>query len=136
MGTAIEATFAVTSWDEGAFDDGSDDRPKLTRATVTKTYSGAIEGTSTTQWLMAYADDGSAAFVGLERIVGTVDGRDGSMVLQHLGTFSDGAAKGSLDVIPGAGTAALAPARGDGTFLADPAGSVTLDLTFDPLPVT
>jgi hypothetical protein len=134
MGTNIEASFAVTNWDEGAFDEGSDDGPKLTRATVTKTYSGAIEGTSTTQWLMAYADDGSATFVGLERVVGTVDGRDGSMVLQHLGAFSDGAAKGSLDVVHGAGTGALAAARGKGTFLADPAGSVELDLTFDQIP--
>ena len=41
---------------------------KLTEALVEKIYSGDIEGTSVTKWLMAYAPDKTAVFVGLERM--------------------------------------------------------------------
>ena len=80
---------------------------------------------------MAYADSGDATFVGLERLVGSVSGRDGSLVLEHVGTFADGAARALLRVVPGTGTGALASVAGNGDFLADPSGSVTLDLVVD-----
>jgi Protein of unknown function (DUF3224) len=130
MPAHIEAKFDVEKWDESAFDDQSD-ASKVTRAIVIKQYSGDVEGSSTTEWLMAYAEDGSAKFVGLERITGSIHGREGSVVLQHVGSYKDGAAKGDLDVIEGSGLGALQTVTGKGEFLADPAGSVRLDLTFD-----
>ncbi len=65
-------------------------------------------------------------FIGLERIKGTVGGKHGSLVLQHVGTFQDGAAKARLAVV--SGTNELTSASGSGDFLANPAGSITLDL--------
>ena len=130
MGTLVSATFEVASWEEVAFDERPD-VPRLTRAAVQKRYSGGIEGVSATEWLMAYAEDGSATFVGIERVTGSIAGRDGSLVLQHVGAFEDGAAKGRLTVVPGGGTDGLVSARGNGDFLADPQGSVSLDLTFE-----
>ncbi len=124
--THIDAAFEIGSWDEAPFDEAVG-VAKLTRATVTKTYSGDIEGTSTTEWLMAYQPDKTATFVGLERIRGTIGGHHGSIVLQHIGTFHDGAATGELVVI--SGTDALNSTTGYGSFKADPAGSITLDLT-------
>lgn len=129
MSSMVSATFEVRSWDEIPFDEEAG-MAKLTRASVTKAYSGDIEGDSVTEWLMAYADDGSATFVGIERIRGTIADRRGSLVLRHVGTFEDGAAKAKLFVVAGAGTDGLATARGTGDFLADPGGSVHLDLTF------
>jgi Protein of unknown function (DUF3224) len=123
----VEAKFNIDSWDEKPFDEVPD-ASKLTRASVTKSYSGDIEGTSTTEWLMSYAADGSATFVGLERIVGKVGDHKGSIVLRHVGTFTDGAATAKLQVVKGAGSDDLANATGDGDFTADPAGSVTLRL--------
>ena len=70
--------------------------------------------------------DKSAEFVGLERIKGTIDGRRGSLVLQHVGTFEDGAAKATLTVI--SGTDELKGATGTGEFVADPAGRITLTI--------
>jgi hypothetical protein len=131
MGTQITSTFEVKSWDENPFGEEAAGLPKLTRASVTKAYSGDIDGASLTEWLMAYAEDGSASFVGLERITGTMAGRTGTMVLQHVGLFEDGAAKGSLTVVRGCGTDALASVAGAGDFLADPAGSVRLYVAFD-----
>jgi hypothetical protein len=130
METHCEATFQVTNWDEAPVDE-QPGTAKVTRAAVTKTYDGDITGSSVTEWLMAYADSGDATFVGLERLVGSVSGRDGSLVLEHVGTFADGAARALLRVVPGTGTGALASVAGNGDFLADPSGSVTLDLVVD-----
>jgi hypothetical protein len=114
----------------GAGAKGEGEGAKMTTATVTKVYSGDIDGDSVTEWLMAYALDGSATFVGLERVNGTVGTRRGTIVLQHVGTFKDGAATAKLTVVAGCGTGELAQVTGRGDFLADPAGKVRLELDF------
>ena len=124
----IRAQFEVTSWNEVPFDEGRG-VAKLTEALVARKYTGDIAGTSTTKWLMAYAPDKTASFVGLERIKGTVAGKHGSLVIQHVGTFQNGAAKATLTVI--SGTNELKSASGSGDFIANPAGSITLDLLLD-----
>jgi Protein of unknown function (DUF3224) len=129
MATRITASFEVTDWNEEPFDERSDGA-KLTSARVTKSYSGEIEGDSVTQWLMAYAEDGSATFVGLERINGTIAGRSGTLVVQHLGTYQDGAATAELTAVAGCGGGELAGVTGTGDFTADPAGKVRLELAF------
>ena len=125
MSRHIEARFEVASWDETPFE-GGDDATKLTEALVSKRYDGDINGTSTTKWLMTYAPDKSALFVGFEHITGTIGGRKGSIVLLHDGEYRDGVASAVLRIA--AGTGELADAAGTGKFRADPAGSMTLDL--------
>ena len=122
----ISATFEVSSWEETPFDEAIG-VAKLTRASVAKTYTGDIDGTSITEWLMAYDPDKSATFVGIERVRGTIAGRNGSLVLQHVGTFENGVATAKLVVV--SGTNELKGASGSGSFKADPAGSIRLDLT-------
>ena len=124
MSRHIEARFEIANWDETPFDDN--EIPKLTEALVSKKYSGDIEGASTTKWLMAYAPDKTAAYVGIERIKGMVGDKRGTLVLLHDGTFEDGVATATLRVV--SGTDDLAGATGTGKFRADPAGSITLDL--------
>lgn len=125
MSRHIEARFEIASWDETPFE-GGDDATKLTEALVSKRYGGDIEGNSTTKWLLAYAADKSAQFVGIEYITGTIGGKKGSIVLLHEGGYRDGVASGQLTVA--SGTKELANVAGSGKFLADPAGSLTLDL--------
>jgi Protein of unknown function (DUF3224) len=125
MSRHIEATFEIGSWDETPFEDG-DDSTKLTEALVSKRYGGDITGTSTTKWLLAYAPDRSALFVGIEHILGTIGGHHGGLVLLHDGFYRDGVASG--DVRIASGTGALADAAGSGKFRADPAGTITLDI--------
>ena len=108
------ARFAIKGWDEKPYSEGPD-LPKLTRATVTKAFTGDIEGDGQVEYLMMYLSDGSAAFVGLERVVGQVGGKAGSFVLQRTGVFESGQAKESYSVIPGSGTGELRGLRGDGT---------------------
>lgn len=108
------ARFAIKSWDEKPFSEGQD-LPKLTRATVTKTYTGDIAGEGHVEYLMMYRSDGSAAFVGLERVVGRIAGKAGSFVLQRTGVFEGGQAKESYSVIPGSATGELHGLAGEGS---------------------
>ena len=72
MNTA-NARFAIKTWDEKPYSE-TPGEPKLTRASVTKTFSGDVEGDGQVEYLMMYRSDGSASFVGLERVVGRNDG--------------------------------------------------------------
>jgi hypothetical protein len=132
MKTHAKATFELNAWDEKPYNE-MNDVPKLTRASVTKSYQGDITGEGKLEYLMMYRDDGSASIVGLERVVGSVGGRSGSFVLQHNGTFEGGVAKVTLLVVPGSGTADLRGLRGNGEFAVghQPPYSMTLDYDFE-----
>jgi uncharacterized protein DUF3224 len=114
MKKTANARFAITTWDEKPYSEGPD-LPKLTRATVKKTFSGDIEGEGQVDYLMMYRSDGSAAFIGLERISGRVGGKKGTFVLQRTGVFEDGQAKESYSVVPGSATGELRGLRGEGS---------------------
>ena len=114
MKNTANARFAITNWDEKPYSE-EQGRPKLTRATVTKTYTGDIEGEGRVEYLMMYRGDGSATFVGLERVVGRVGGKSGSFVLQRTGVYESGLAKESYIVIPGSGTDDLRALAGNGS---------------------
>ena len=114
MKKTANARFAINSWDEKPYSEGPD-QPKLTRATVIKTFNGDIEGEGRVEYLMMYRTDGSATFVGLERIVGRIGARAGSFVLQRSGVFESGQAKESYSVVPGSATDDLRGLAGDGS---------------------
>jgi hypothetical protein len=114
MTHTARATFKITSWDEKPYSEVPG-VPKLTRASVTRTFTGDIEGEGQVEYVMMYRDDGSAAFVGLERIVGRIGSRSGSFVLQRTGVFEGGLAKESYSVIPGSATEELRGLRGGGS---------------------
>jgi hypothetical protein len=113
MKQSASARFAINSWDEKPYSEG-ENLPKLTRASVTKAYTGDIVGEGQVEYLMMYRGDGSATFVGLERVVGRIAGRSGSFVLQRTGVFEDGQAKESYSVIPGSASGELRGLLGDG----------------------
>ena len=114
MKKSANCRFAIKTWDEKPYVEGPD-QPKLTRASVAKTYTGDLEGEGQVEYLMMYRGDGSAAFVGLERVVGKIGGKAGSFVLQRTGVFEGGQAKESYFVIPGSATGALQGLVGDGS---------------------
>jgi hypothetical protein len=114
MKKSANARFAIKNWDEKPYSEGQD-LPRLTRASVTKTFTGDIEGEGHVEYLMMYRNDGSATFVGLERVVGRIGSKSGTFVLQRLGVFESGQAKESYSVIPGSATGDLRGLRGDGS---------------------
>jgi hypothetical protein len=132
MTTHAVATFEIVTWDEKPCDEFEGGR-KLTRASVKKVFHGAIEGEGAVEYLMADSQDGSASFVGMERVVGRVGDRAGSCVFQHSGTFADGIAKSTWEIVPGLGTEELAGLRGEGSSAVGhtPPYIITLDYDFE-----
>ena len=114
MKKSANARFAIKQWDEKPYSEGQD-LPRLTRASVTKAFTGDIEGEGQVEYLMMYRSDGSATFVGLERVVGRIGGKTGTFVLQRTGVFEGGQATESFAIIPGSGTEELRGLRGEGS---------------------
>jgi hypothetical protein len=133
MSATLTATFKIENWDENPALE-ADAGTKVTRADVVRSFEGDLEGEGAVEWLMAYDEDGSEKFVGLERIVGTVAGRSGTLVLRHTGTFDGQMAQADLEIVPGTGTGDLAGVSGQGSFEAglgpDGERNVTLDADF------
>lgn len=132
MGVHAAGTFEIDDWEEETYDEG--EGAKLTRARLTKTFRGDVEGESTAELLMAYAaEEGSAAYVGFERVVGRVHGRSGSFVLHHTATSdgSRGEASATWSVVPGSGTDELRGLRGEARISNEPDGGHTFTLDYD-----
>ncbi len=130
MSVHANAKFQMKSWDEKPYDE-IEGGPKLTRATVAKSCSGDIEGDGTVEYLMIHREDGSASFVGLERVIGSIGDRRGSFVLEHKGTFEGGTAKATWSVVPGSGTGDLSGLRGEGGFASAHADEYAITLDYD-----
>jgi hypothetical protein len=80
----------------------------LGRLSIDKQFHGDLAGTSKGEMLAFRTDvQGSAGYVAMERVTGTLHGRAGTFVLQHSGTMDRGAASLSCTVVPDSGTGAL-----------------------------
>jgi len=130
MLTTVNTEFKIKSWEEQPYSEAAGEC-KLTRASITKTYIGDIEGQANLEYLMMYRQDGSASFVGLELIKAKLGSRTGSFVLQHIGTFTDGVVNATLTVLPGSGSGELTGISGTGSFKSGHAESYPLTLTIE-----
>jgi hypothetical protein len=78
------------------------------RLSIDKQFSGDLQGTSKGEMLaFRTAVEGSAGYVALEQVSGTLAGRTGTFVLQHSGTMDRGAPQLSVTVVPDSGTGGL-----------------------------
>jgi hypothetical protein len=128
--TKVNGSFELASWDEDTYEE-MDDGAKLTRASVTQTFSGDVTGDGAAQWLMAYRPDGTAHFVGLQRITGTVIDRKGAVVLETIGDFDGKVATWTATVVPGSGSGDLQGLTGAGKFEAPMGSKASFELDFD-----
>lgn len=78
-----------------------------------KVFHGPLAATGVVHmFAVGTATEGSAAYVAVERIAGTLDGRTGSFFMQHNGTMDRGAPSLTVSVVPDSGTDALTGLRG------------------------
>lgn len=85
----------------------------LSRMTIDKQFHGDLEATSQGQMLAAKSNvKGSAGYVAMERVSGSVGGRVGTFVLQHSGTMTRGEPQLSVTVVPDSGSGDLAGLSG------------------------
>ncbi|MYN16528.1 DUF3224 domain-containing protein [Rugamonas sp. FT107W] len=89
---AVEAMSAV------AADSG------IGRMSLDKQYHGALDASGSGE-MLAYMDRelGSGAYVAMERVQGTLEGRRGSFLLYHTGTMERGAPGLKVAVVPDSG---------------------------------
>lgn len=106
----------TTSWEEQAFAE-PEGGARLTRVSATNAFTGNIVGTSSVEFLLAYANDEYCSFVGIEQVTGELDGHSGTFVLQQHGTFQDGGIRTAWSVVPGSATGELSGLRGEGGFV-------------------
>jgi hypothetical protein len=80
----------------------------LGRLTLDKTFHGDLEATSKGQ-MLAFGSSvtGSAGYVAMEQVTGTLQGRLGTFVLQHGGTMTRGDGQLTITVVPDSGTGEL-----------------------------
>jgi hypothetical protein len=94
-------------------DDKSGDAA-LGRMTIDKQFHGDLEGTSKGQMLTGMTDvKGSAGYVAIEKVNGTLKGRTGTFILQHTGTMNRGVPQLTITVVPDSGTGQLAGLAGN-----------------------
>jgi hypothetical protein len=104
-------TFEVKMAPLPADDPGAD--ASIGRMSIDKQFHGDLEGTSKGQMLSAMSSvKGSAGYVAMEKVSGTLKGRSGSFVLQHSGTMNRGVPQLIVSVVPDSGTDRLAGLTG------------------------
>jgi len=99
-------TFDVKLTPEAPADTPADSA--LGRLRIVKQFQGDLEGSGGGQMLTAMTPvEGSAGYVAIERVRGTLHGRAGTFVLQHSGTMSRGKQHLTIAVVPDSGTGEL-----------------------------
>jgi hypothetical protein len=89
----------------------------LGRLSIDKQFHGGLEAVSKGEMLSAGTSvKGSAGYVAIERVSGTLQGRSGTFVLQHSGIMTRGAAQLSVTVVPDSGTDQLTGLAGTMTI--------------------
>lgn len=102
-------TVKLTPQSGDAYLDGT----TLARLTIDKVFQGDLVGSSKGQMMSAVtAMEGSAGYVAIEQVNGTLHGRSGSFVLQHSSTLHRGVPQQSIQVVPDSATGELQGLKG------------------------
>lgn len=106
MSFQAKGTFEVSLTAQSLADAAANE--KLGRMAIDKRFSGDLIGNSKGEMLSAMTDTkGSAGYVAIERVDGSLNGRKGSFVLQHNGVMTRGLPQLSVTVVPDSATGDL-----------------------------
>ena len=95
----------------------------LGRLSIEKQFHGDLEATSKGEMIAAQTEvKGSAGYVAMERVTGTLKGRKGSFVLQHNATMNRGVPTLTITVVPDSGTDELKGISGKMNIIIAPDG--------------
>ena len=123
-----KGSFTVSAWDENTYEELASGG-KLTKAHVTFGFDGDLQAQGGWEAVMCYGPDGTASFTGFQRTTGKLGGREGSFVLRADGSFENGEARTSWEVVEGSATGELQGLRGTGSAVSNaaPGGTFTFD---------
>jgi hypothetical protein len=89
----------------------------LGRMFIDKHFQGDLQATSKGEMLSAMGEvKGSAGYVAIERVSGSLGGRNGTFALMHTGTMARGVPQLSVTVVPDSATGELAGLSGSMTI--------------------
>ncbi len=130
--TRANATTAVRVYQPTVYDQPGEG-PALNRIHVEELFAGDLEATGVTEFLLVARADGSANFVGVERIDGALGDRRGTFLFQQVGTIEASVVSAEWEVIPGSGTGELAGLHGTGSLRSElgQGGTMHLDYWFE-----
>jgi hypothetical protein len=127
----LTAPFTLDRWDVVADEATSEGGSATARVLLRKTYTGPVLVATASGHARTTQCPGGASYVARERIVGTLDGCEGTFVLEHRGSMGEGhPAVMEATVVHGSGTGALTGITGSGHVAHE---VLTLDLV---LPTT
>ena len=128
--TVARGSFEVSGGTEDPYDE-LEGGIKLTHASGSQAFSGDISGEGAVHWLMLYRADKTAHFVGLQRITGSIGGRQGSFVAAAQGDHDGTGSTITFEIIAGSGTGGFAGIAGRGGLIAKggPQGTYELEYT-------
>jgi hypothetical protein len=105
---------------EVSFEPLPSDEEWLGRMRVTKVFAGELAGAGVGQMVSVGTEvEGSAGYVAIERVTGTLHGRDGGFTLQHNGLMARGHGTLTVTVVPDSGTGDLTGLAGELTITND-----------------
>lgn len=106
MTTYASGTFEVKLTPQAPDDPSA--AASVSRMTIDKQFQGDLDATSKGQMLaVGTTTEGSAGYVAMETVSGSLHGRSGTFALQHSGTAARGALQLSVSVVPDSGTEQL-----------------------------
>jgi len=131
MTTRVSGTFEVKLNPQPLHDGAAE--ATLGRLSIDKQYQGELAATGKGEMLSAGTSvKGSAGYVAIEQVKGTLHGRAGTFVLQHSGTMNRGAPQLSVTVVPDSGTGQLVGLAGKMTInIAEGKHSYDFEYTLD-----
>lgn len=89
-----------------------DASPKI--LSIDKKFQGELDAESTGQMLAAGTNvSGSAGYVAIEKVTGTLNGKKGSFILQHTGIMTRGTPQLTVTILPDSGTDELTGISGE-----------------------
>lgn len=135
MTTRAVGTFEVTMNPEPPYD--SNEGASIGRVSIKKQFSGDLQATSTVEMIGARSLQvkGSAGYVAIERVVGNLQGKNGSFVLQHSGTMTRGKGELNVSVVPDSATGELKGLSGRMTIeISEGSHSYGFDYVLDDAP--
>lgn len=101
------------------------------RRSIVQRFEGDLSAESRGEMLSAItAVQGSAGYVAIEQVSGTLGGRQGSFVLQHSGLMDRGQQRLLLEVLPDSGSGGLSGLRGS-MEIRNEAGQHSYILTYE-----
>ena len=106
MTSRAAGTFEVVMSPEPPHD--VEDGASIGRVSLKKQFHGDLEAASHGEMLAARSEvQGSAGYVAIERVTGSLHAKRGSFVLQHSGTMTRGRGELTVTVLPDSGTGEL-----------------------------